>query len=77
MTSHPVGECPGLGQCEHSWHDNGCDPFWQYCSPNGRDITHEFYAEQDAIEKRLWEGPDGPSEVWIRASTSDGWERES
>ena len=48
-----------------AWHEGGADPFWQYCL-NGYDISHQMYAELDADEKRLWEGPDEPSQVWVR-----------
>jgi hypothetical protein len=73
---HPVGECPGL-MCDDAWHDNGCDPFWSYSDAAGFNITGSFYAEQDATTKTLWEGPDGPSEVWRRAKRGDEWRRDS
>jgi hypothetical protein len=70
--------------CDSLWNEvTCCQPHWQYCH-EGHDITSDLYAEQDATEKRLWEGPDGPSEVWVRRPTGDTvgspygpWERES
>jgi hypothetical protein len=56
------------------WHEHGSDPFWQYCR-HGYDITGQVYAEQDADEKRLWEGPDEPAEVWLR-DTDGQWVRD-
>jgi hypothetical protein len=53
------------------WHEHGPEPFWQYCR-DGYDITGQVYAEQDADEKRFWEGPDEPSEVWLR-DTGGRW----
>lgn len=77
VDGHPVGQCPGLGMCLNSWHEGGCDPYWQYGSEDNRDISREMYAEDDAVEKRLWEGPDEPSQVWKRPDTSAEWVRES
>lgn len=57
------------------WHTGGSDPFWQYCR-NGYDISTDLYAELDADEKRLWQGPDGPCEVWVR-TTRGRWIRQA
>lgn len=72
--THESGQCPGLGVCPNSWHEGGCDPYWQYCRED-YDISRELYAEDDATEKRLWEGPDEPSQVWTRATADDPWVR--
>lgn len=50
---------PGLG-CEYAWHTGGCGPMWQYCL-DGYDISDHPYAEDDAVERRRWDGPDEPS----------------
>lgn len=61
--------------CDELWNsDTCCQPFWQYVA-DGYDISSQPYARQDATEKRLWEGPDGPSEVWVRAAGGE-WIRE-
>ena len=57
------------------WHLNGSASFWQFCR-DGYDISGQLYAEDDADEKRLWEGPDGPSEVWTRDASGE-WTRET
>ena len=57
------------------WHEGGSDPFWQYCC-NGYDISSQLHAELDADEKRLWECPDGPSEVWVRGALGQ-WVRQA
>ncbi|HET8643798.1 MAG TPA: hypothetical protein VFM37_17815, partial [Pseudonocardiaceae bacterium] len=66
--------CTDDESCPASWHDGGCQPFWQHCGADGRDISTDFYAEDDATEKRLWEGPDGPSQVWTRPRPGAEWE---
>jgi len=72
---HLWGHCPGLGQCDQSWHEGGCEPFWQYVSADGYDISSNPYPEYDATEKRWWTGPDGPDQVWTRAKIGDEWRR--
>lgn len=76
MAEH-AGRCPGLPHCDDVWHEGGCQPYWQYYDAGGNDISTHMYTEDDSVEKRLWEGPDGPSEVWIRAYPGDRWERDS
>lgn len=60
---HGISEsCRWAWQCQTQY---GCEPYWQYIR-DGKDITDQMYAELDATEKRYWEGPDEPSEVWTR-----------
>lgn len=75
-TKHAVGKCPGLGQCEYAWHNDGCEPYWQYAGASGQDISGSPTAELDATSVALWEGPDGPSEVWVRDEPGDEWRRD-
>lgn len=56
---HMNGQCPGL-ECEYAWHTGGCGPMWQYCDAEGYEISGHLYAEDDAVERRRWDGPDGP-----------------
>lgn len=67
---HPGEPCPGL-QCPGAWHIHGCGPVWQYVDADGCDITDRPYAEQDAVERRRWDGPDGPDLIEYRRG--DRW----
>lgn len=69
---HLWGHCPGLS-CPDMWHEGGCEPFWQYVSADGLDISNYPYPDDDATEKRWWQGPDGPDAVWIKVG--GGWQR--
>lgn len=73
--NHGLGSCPGLGQCEHSWHMHGCDPYWQYVSRDGRDASADPdpTTDDDVVERRLWNGPDGPDIVQYRTSSHVVW----
>lgn len=62
---HASGQCPGL-DCPDAWHIHGCDPMWQYVDAQGCDITGHPYAEQEAVERRRWDGPDGPDLIEYR-----------
>lgn len=53
--------CPGL-ECPDAWHTDGCGPYWTY-SLDGFALDGGLYDEDDADERRLWEGPDGPSKI--------------
>lgn len=64
------GPCPGLG-CEHAWHTGGCGPMWQYVDEQGYDVSHHAYPEDDAVERRRWDGPDEPSLIEYKR----GWGR--
>lgn len=55
-----------LNACVGDWHDNGCGAFYQYSDEAGYDISGSFTAERDAVERRYWEGPDGPSFVEVK-----------
>jgi hypothetical protein len=72
LTRHPEGQCSGL-DCEHAWHTGGCGPMWQYCDADGYDISGQPYAEDDAVERRRWDGPDGPDLIEYRRG--DRWEQ--
>ena len=74
MYRHVDGTVSGQW-CADLWNsDTCCQPFWQYCL-DGMDISDWPFAEQDADEKRLWEDPDGPSQVWVRG-TAGQWVRD-
>lgn len=77
MSTHALGDCPGLGKCENSWHAEGCDPYWIFADASGYVISGGMYDEQDAMRKTLWSGPDGPEEVWHRRSPGGRWVCES
>lgn len=67
----PEGACPGLG-CAHAWHLGGCGPMWQYVDADGYDISDRPNGDVDAVERRRWDGPDGPDLVELRRG--DRWE---
>lgn len=57
--------------CENLWNaDTCCEPFWVF-SLDGDNITGNMGCEDDADEKALWAGPDGPAEVWTRHRIMD------
>lgn len=65
MDSGPCeSDCPGL-ECSYAWHTGGCEPFWQY-SKDGYVLSGGGYDEDDADERSLWSGPDGPDRVEYR-----------
>lgn len=71
---HEPGQCPGL-DCPAAWHVGGCDPMWDYADADGYliDPGINAYAEQDAVERRRWDGPDEPSLIEYRRG--DRWEQ--
>ena len=73
---HTLYACPGL-QCPQAWHDNGCDPFWQYADRDGYVLRGGVHDEDDAMSRTFWTCPDGPDEVWHRRSSGARWVRES
>lgn len=68
---HDPGHCPGL-QCPDAWHTGGCGPMWQYVDADGYELQGGLYDEQDAAERRRWDGPDGPDLIEYRRG--DQWE---
>lgn len=69
LTTHdPItGQCPGL-DCDNSWHINGCGPMWQMIDAHGYELHGGLYDEDDAVERRRWDGPDGPDLIEYRRS---------
>jgi hypothetical protein len=75
---HGIHGCPGLGQCENSWHEGGCEPYWQYIYDSGftAEREHDPEGTDSVTQKRLWLGPDEPDECWYRPDSGTAWQRE-
>lgn len=77
---HAGWECPGVtdsSACDYVWSaDSGCAPHWNFADESGNTINGSPYAEEDAHEKSLWIGPDGPEETFVRNAEGQ-WERDS
>lgn len=67
-----VHVCPGM-ECPDYWHVHGCAPYWQYIDAAGCEISGSPTAERDAVERRLWRGPDGPDVCQRRDTATDEW----